>query len=116
VDQKTTRQLRQIAHHLHPVVIIGDGGASAAVIAETERALNDHELIKVRINVEDRNSRRQLSETLVNAVNAESVQAIGKVVVLFRSNPNANPQLSNLSRVKSSAVKSQAVKSPAAKS
>lgn len=94
------RQMRQIAHHLNPVVSIGDAGVSAPVIAETERALTDHELIKVKIHSESREAREALAAELVQACNAEKVQGIGKVLVLYRANPKPDPQLSNILRHK----------------
>ena len=101
MDNQTRRQLKEIAHHLQPVVTIGDAGVSAAVITETERALKDHELIKVKIHAEDREDRKLMGEALATACAAELVQKIGKVIVLFRRNPEANPNLSNLARSRS---------------
>jgi RNA-binding protein len=92
------RRLRGIAHHLNPVVSIGDAGVSAAVIAETQRALTDHELIKVKIHSESRESRQALAAELIEHCGAEKIQSIGKVLVLYRANPKANPELSNLAR------------------
>ena len=98
MDSAERKNLRRIAHHLHPVVIVGDGGVSDAVIAETNRALDDHELIKVKVNAMDRDDRSEMMDALGEACAAESVQRIGKVVVLYRRNPEAKPALSNLSR------------------
>ncbi|MEZ5552223.1 MAG: ribosome assembly RNA-binding protein YhbY [Pseudomonadales bacterium] len=98
MDNQTRRQLKQIAHHLHPIVTVGDAGVSAAVIAEADRTLKDHELIKVKIHGEDRDERELMGETLAAACTAAIVQKIGKVIVLFRRNPEANPNLSNLAR------------------
>lgn len=94
-DKKT---LRRIAHHLDPVVIIGDSGMSEGVVQETERALTDHELIKVRINSADRADRVTTGDSLATSCNADVVQRIGKVLILYRANPKANPKLSNLQR------------------
>ena len=98
MDSAERKALRRIAHHLHPVVMIGDGGVSEAVIAETHRALDDHELIKVKVNAMDREDRTALTDALAEACQAEVVQRIGKVAVLFRKNPEPKPELSNLSR------------------
>jgi len=98
VDTASRKRLRQIAHHLHPVVIIGDAGVSDAVIAETDRALTDHELIKVKVNAEDREDRQALGAALTDACRAEVVQRIGKVLVLYRHNPEARETLSNVLR------------------
>ena len=98
MDNRLKKKLRQIAHHLDVIVSVGDQGASDAVVAETNRALNDHELIKVRVHSVDREDRASQTERLVEACNAEVVQKIGKVVVLYRANPDADPRLSNLKR------------------
>ena len=92
------KRLRQIAHHLQPVVTIGEGGVSDAVVNETQRALEDHELIKVKILSADREARVELGNRLVAACHAEVVQRIGKMVVLYRPNPKAKPELSNIAR------------------
>jgi RNA-binding protein len=98
VDNATRKRLKKIAHHLHPVVIVGEGGVSDAVVAETERALDDHELIKVKLNAGDRDDRRSLGDGLATSCRAEVVQRIGKVLVLYRRNPEARPDLSNVAR------------------
>lgn len=98
LDRETARALKRIAHHLDPVVLVGDQGVSEALVAETERALADHELIKVRIHSGDRDTRRALADALAEATGAAVVQSIGKVTVLFRKNPEPNPKLSNLVR------------------
>ncbi|MCZ6642210.1 MAG: ribosome assembly RNA-binding protein YhbY [Gammaproteobacteria bacterium] len=98
LDAKHKRRMRRIAHHLDPVVSIGDHGMSEGLIGETERALIDHELIKVRINVRAREERKALGAQLAAACNATVVQRIGKIIVLFRANPEPDPKLSNLTR------------------
>ncbi len=92
------KSLRQIAHHLDPVVTISDRGLVESVVAEVERALKDHELIKVRIHSADRNERDDIATALQHTLEAELVQRIGKIVVLFRHNPKANARLSNVQR------------------
>ena len=98
MDSQTRKQLRQIAHHLDPVVSVGDHGLSDSVLAEAERALRDHELIKVRIHAADRQQRAALGNELARRCSAEVVQKIGKIFVLFKPNPEPNQALSNLSR------------------
>lgn len=92
------KKLRQIGHHLNPVVMLGSQGLTENVILEAERALNDHELIKVKIAGEDRERRQALIEELVNATHVELVQKIGKIVLLYRKAEQQNAQLSNLVR------------------
>lgn len=91
------RKLKRIAHHLEPVVQVGERGVSDAVIAEARRALDDHELIKVRL-AGDREARSAMARELASACEADVVQSIGRVVVLFRKNPEPNHKLSNLTR------------------
>ena len=98
LDNATRKQYRQIAHHLKAVVMIGDAGVSEAVVAEANRALDDHELIKVKIDAGDRDHRQALGDALIEACGAEAVQRIGKVLVLYRENPQSRPALSNIAR------------------
>ncbi len=92
------KSFRQIAHHLDAVVIVGDQGVTEGVLAEAHRALKDHELIKVKLAISDRSARSEAGRTLAEQCSAEIVQSIGKIIVLFRANPEANPKLSNLQR------------------
>ncbi len=93
------RHLRQLAHHLHSIVTIAERGVTDSLLQETHRALNDHELIKAKINVADRATRKELGEALSLQSDAEIVQVIGKVWVLYRRNPDADPRLSNVARL-----------------
>ncbi len=101
LDAQLRKRLRAIAHHLDPIVSIGDGGVSAGVIEETNRALRDHELIKARVHSEDREERKALGDTLSAETGAQIIQRVGKTLVLYRLNPDANPKLSNVSRLSS---------------
>jgi RNA-binding protein len=98
LDAATRRKLRRIAHHLHPIVSIGENGLTDGVVAETERALHDHELIKVRVHAGEREARQAIVEALIQRVHAIDVQRIGKVVVLYKKNLKPNEKLSNLKR------------------
>lgn len=89
------KQLKAIGHHLKPVLIIGGAGLSEGVIAEAERAIHDHELIKAKFNVGDRELRKQLIGELTGTLKAELVQSIGNTALLFRENPKPDPKLSN---------------------
>ncbi|EHU2621592.1 ribosome assembly RNA-binding protein YhbY [Acinetobacter baumannii] len=92
------KRLRQIGHVLNPVVMIGGQGLTDAVIEETLRALNDHELIKVKIAGEDREARAAVIDAIVEATGAEAVQKIGKIVLLYKKAAKQNQYLSNLVR------------------
>ena len=95
---KDKRRLRQVAHHLQPVVTVAERGVTEGLIEETRRALSDHEIIKAKVNVADREVRRELGEALSVQSGSEVVQVIGKVWVLYRANPDADPRLSNVAR------------------
>jgi len=94
------KDLKRIGHHLKPVVIVSEQGASEGVLSELERALNDHELIKIRLSVADRDAKQALITQICQASGAELVQVIGKMAILLRRSKQPNPQLSNLIRFK----------------
>lgn len=81
------RYLRGLAHPLKPVVTLGGKGVTAAVLKELDHALDDHELIKVKLGGDDRAARGADIAKLTEASGAEPVQAIGRVAVLYRRNP-----------------------------
>lgn len=80
------RHLRSLAHHLKPVVMIGQHGLKDSILEELEIALDAHELVKVRVSAEDRDERSAMIGRMVAASGAELVQTIGHVAVLFRRN------------------------------
>ncbi len=92
------KQLRAISHKLKPVVTIAGNGLNDGVANELERALNDHELIKVKLAMGSRELRTATIEQLCKRTGAEAVQAIGNVVVLLRRSTQPDPRLSNLIR------------------
>jgi len=78
------RRLRGRGHALHPLVRVGSAGVTPGVIAELDRALHDHELVKIRISASDREERDQAITQLVEASGAALVTRIGHVALLFR--------------------------------
>ena len=80
---------RAQAHPLKPTVLIGDQGLTEAVMAEIDRALASHGLIKVRVASDDRQMRTDMMERICGALAAAPVQSIGKILVLFRPVPVA---------------------------
>ncbi len=87
------KALRAKAHGLDPVVITGQQGVTPALLAEIDLALNHHELIKVRVNAPDRQTRADLVERILQEMGAELIQAIGHVITLYRRNPQLPPGL-----------------------
>lgn len=89
VDPVMRRALRARAHHLHPVVAVGQHGLTPAVLREIDRALKAHELIKVRVFSDDRQARTALLDEICAALGAEPVQHLGKLLVLWRAEPES---------------------------
>lgn len=98
ISAERKKQFRTIGHKLNPIVTIAGKGLSEGVLAELNRALDDHELIKVKLGIAERDERKELVTELTALPNVELIQEIGKVVILYRGNKNANPKLSNLRR------------------
>lgn len=80
------KNLRGQAHHLKPVVTVADKGLSETVMAEIERALNDHELIKVKLRA-DRDTRKAWANSIASGCQAELIQSIGQVACFYRKHP-----------------------------
>lgn len=94
------KDLKRIGHHLKPIVIISEQGVSEGVLTELDRALNDHELIKIRVTVSDREAKQALIADACKQSGAELVQVIGKMAILLRRAKKPNDNLSNLKRLK----------------
>ena len=81
------KYLRRLGHDRNPVVLIGNPGLSSNLIAEMDRALTDHELVKVRARVCDRDARDAMLAELAAATRSEVVQKIGHVALYYRRHP-----------------------------
>ena len=81
------KALKARAHHLDPVVLIGDAGLTDAVLAEISRALDAHELIKVRVGGDDREARQAAGLAICERLDAAPVQHIGKLFIVWRPRP-----------------------------
>ena len=81
---KQKQFLRGLAHPLSPVVRVGRGRVSDAVIEETKKSLQSHELIKVRIDADDSATRKELAEKLAAATDSQIAGMIGKTLILYR--------------------------------
>ena len=82
------KYLRRLGHDRNPIVLVGQGGISSNRLAELDRALKDHELVKVRARVGDRELRDQVLDELAASTGAELVQRIGHVALYYRPNPD----------------------------
>ena len=91
----TTKQrqfLKGLAHPLSPTVRVGKGGARPAVVDEVKKSLFAHELIKLRIEVDESAERRAIAEKLAAGADAQLVGTIGKIAVLYRAREE-NPKI-----------------------
>lgn len=78
------RALTARAHTINPIVMIGKTGLSAGVIDELNRGLSSHELIKIKVQIENRGTREVLFEEICQQLNAAPVKHIGKILVIYR--------------------------------
>ena len=81
------KEHRAQAHHLNPVVMIGNDGPTPGVRKEIDAALNAHGLIKIRVHGDDRAQREAMFQDLAEQLNAAPIQHIGKLLVLWRPQP-----------------------------
>ena len=84
LSEKQKKHLRRLAHPLSPIVMLGNAGLTDGVVNELDRALNDHELVKVSARVGERAARNEVLSTLAARTSAELVQCIGNVGVFYR--------------------------------
>lgn len=88
LSMQQKKYLRGIAHHLKPVIIIGQHGLSEGLMNELNSTLDHHELIKIKIAAGEREERKEIINTVCQTMGAELVQAIGKIFVIYRPNPD----------------------------
>ncbi|MFT5481917.1 MAG: RNA-binding protein [Halieaceae bacterium] len=101
MNQQTTetKALKSRGHKLKPLVTVAAKGLSDTVLGEIDRALADHELIKVKIKVGDRASREQIAQDICKRTKATIIQQVGGVILVLRRADKPNPRLSNLIRI-----------------
>jgi RNA-binding protein len=83
LSSKQRAYLRKLAHDLNPVVMVGKEGMNNNIVRATERALDEHELLKLRF-VDHKQEKREMSRYLADECSAELVSVIGNVAILFR--------------------------------
>lgn len=81
------KTLKNLAHHLKPIIIIGQHGLSDNVLNEIEIALDHHELVKIKIAAGDRDDREAICLMICEKTEATKIQSIGKTLTIFRKNP-----------------------------
>jgi RNA-binding protein len=87
MDKKEKIALIAAAHSLKPVVMIGQKGLTSNVVAETDQALNIHELIKVKVAADDKEARSAIIHELCSTLNANSLSLLGNVAIIYRKRP-----------------------------
>ncbi len=88
LSKKQLSHLRSLAHHLNPVVMIGNRGLTESVLTEIERNLVAHELIKIQVAGEDKAARTETYQKICEASQAQAVHHIGKQLVIYRASEN----------------------------
>jgi RNA-binding protein len=92
------KRFRAIGHNLNPIITIAQKGLTESIKTELERALSEHELIKIKLISANRDDKNALTEEICGEFNAECIQSIGHVVLLYRAARNPDKRLSNISR------------------
>jgi RNA-binding protein len=84
LSEKQRKHLRRLAHPMKPIVMLGNAGLTDGVVAELDRALTDHELVKVSARLGDRPARDAALSELAARTASEIVQQIGNIGVFYR--------------------------------
>ena len=87
LTEKMKHDLRGRGHTLKPVVSIGNAGLSKAVLREIELSLDHHELMKIKIGGAEREARKQIIARICDSFDAELVQAVGHIALIYRKHP-----------------------------
>lgn len=90
LTDRQKKHLRRLGHALHPVVLVGQRGLTGGVVSEFGRALHDHELVKVRARIGDRENRDSVLGSLAAATDSELVHQIGNVGLFYKKNNKLN--------------------------
>ena len=80
--------LRARCHDLRPVILMGQKGLTEELLAELDRALSHHELVKIKLATDDREQRKRLIDQICQQTGSEEVQSIGKTLSVYRINPD----------------------------
>ena len=88
LSKKQIKFLRARCHDLKPVILMGQKGLTEEVLNEIEIALTHHELIKIKLSVDDRELRKQVASEICEQTQSEEVQSIGKTLSIYRVNPD----------------------------
>jgi len=93
LTNKQKQYLKGLAHALKPVVLLGANGLTEGVLAEIDNALSHHELIKVKVATEERETKQLIVDAIIRETAAAKVQVIGHALVLYRPSENGKISL-----------------------
>ena len=93
MDKTQIKQLKALAHKLKPLVTVGQQGMKDSINDELAIAIDFHQLVKIKINIGDRDARDALITDFVKYHKAELIQSIGNIAVLYRRNFDKEPLL-----------------------
>jgi len=94
ITTKQNQHLRRLAHHLKPVIIIGNAGLTEAVMEEIKLAIAFHELVKIKLNGTDKTARSEMIDNIITNTGAHHVQSIGHVAVFYKTSDERKVALS----------------------
>ena len=89
IKQSEKKALKAAGHNLKPVITIGMNGLSESLLSEFEKTIDHHELIKIRIRISDKSSRKELIKELCDKSKSQVVSTVGSTAVVFRKNPKS---------------------------
>ena len=84
LNKKQIQHLKGLAHSLKPIVLLGNNGLTEAVVAEIDFALNHHELIKIKIPTDNRETKALIVDAICRETKSTNVQVIGKTLIIYR--------------------------------
>ena len=88
LSKKQIKFLRAKCHELKPVIMMGQKGLTTEVLNELDIALTHHELVKIKLSIDDRDLRKQVATEICEKSESEEVQSIGKTLTVYRVNPD----------------------------
>lgn len=88
LSNKQVKFLRAKCHELKAVILMGQKGLTEEVLKEIEIALTHHELIKIKLSVDDREVRSEIIDEICTQTQSENIQSIGKTLSIYRRNPD----------------------------
>ena len=94
LNTKQNQHLRRLAHHLKPVIIIGNAGLTDAVMEEIKNAISFHELVKIKLNGPDKATRNEMVDNIITNTDSHHVQSIGHVAIFYKASDEKKVSLS----------------------